>query len=146
MIDITGKEITARCAVVEGAVTLKPGVIRLIKKKSIPKGDVLEAAKIAGMNAAKKTADLLPYCHPLAVESVSLAFVVTRDRVTIRTTVKAHARTGVEMEAFAATAVACLTVYDMCKAFDRDAVIFDIKLVKKTGGKSGPYERASVKR
>ena len=94
----------------------------------------LEAAKIAGLTAAKKTADLLPYCHPLAVESVKLAFTLTRGRVQIKTTVKARARTGVEMEAFAATAMACLTVYDMCKAFDRDAVISDIKLLKKNRG------------
>ncbi|MFA5260824.1 MAG: cyclic pyranopterin monophosphate synthase MoaC [Candidatus Omnitrophota bacterium] len=146
MIDITEKDVTARCAVVEGVVVLKPGVIRLIRNKEVPKGDVLEAAKIAGFNAAKKTADLLPYCHPLAVESVLLDFSLTRDRVRVHTTVKAHARTGVEMEAFTATAVACLTIYDMCKAFDRDAVISDIKLIKKNGGKSGSYERKLVKR
>jgi cyclic pyranopterin phosphate synthase len=141
MIDITDKEATQREAIVEGVVLTRPGVIKLIRNKSLPKGDVLEAAKIAGILAAKRTHEIVPLCHPIAIEFLNMEFFLKGDRIRIRTIAKAKAKTGVEMEAFVATAVSCLTIYDMCKAQDRDMIISDIKLLKKAGGKSGEYER-----
>lgn len=141
MIDIGKKEVTLREAIVEARVYLKAGVIKLIKKKKIPKGDVLEAAKLAGIIAAKKTAELIPFCHPIPIEFVDIKFSLKNKEIEIKATVKGQAKTGVEMEAFTACAVAAITVYDMCKAFDRDAVIKSIMLLKKTGGKSGTYIR-----
>jgi len=141
MIDIGKKEVTLREAIVEARVYLKAGVIKLIKKKEIPKGDVLEAAKLAGIIAAKKTAELIPFCHPIPIEYVDVKVSLKNKEVEIRTTVRSRAKTGVEMEAFTACAIAAVTVYDMCKAFDRDAVIKSIMLLKKSGGKSGNFVR-----
>lgn len=141
MIDIGGKKITRREAVVEARVCLKAGVIKLIKEKKIPKGDVLEAAKLSGMIAAKKTAELIPFCHPIPIEFMDIKFSLSDKEVEIKATVRGEAKTGVEMEAFTACAVSALTVYDMCKAFDREAVITSIMLLKKSGGKSGTYIR-----
>ena len=139
MIDIGKKEITKREAVVKGKVYLKPSVIRAINAKKIPKGDVLEAARIAGILAAKGTPHILPLCHPIPIEYLEIKLTAAKDEVNIIATVRGRARTGVEMEAFTATAVSALTVYDMCKSLDRGAVISEIRLVKKSGGKSGEY-------
>lgn len=141
MVDIAKKIASEREAVVEAQVMLNPSVINTIKKKKISKGDVLQVAEVAGILAAKKTHLLIPLCHPLALEHIGIEFSFYNDHIKIRTTVKAEAKTGVEMEAFVATAIASLTIYDMCKPLDREIVISDIKLLKKTGGKSGPYVR-----
>lgn len=143
MISISDKQVTQREAVVEGFVVLKPEVVGAIKKNKIPKGNVLEAAKVAGILAAKKTPYLIPLCHPIAIEFADIKFSLEKNKIRIITVVRGRAKTGVEMEAFAATAMAALTIYDMCKALDREAVISGIKLIKKTGGKSGAYIRNS---
>lgn len=141
MIDIMNKGITQREAVVEGIVFLKPKVISAIKKRSLPKGDVLAAAKIAGILAAKKTQQLIPLCHPIAIEFIRINFSLGKREIKITSVVRAKAKTGVEMEAFTAVAVCALTIYDMCKALDRTAVISEIKLLKKSGGKSANFIR-----
>lgn len=141
MVDITVKEVSQREAVAEGVVSIRPDVIRAIKKGAVPKGDVLGAARIAGILAAKKTPFTIPLCHPIAIEYVEINFSVEKDKVRITTVVRAAAKTGVEMEALAATAASALTIYDMCKILDREMVISEIKLLKKTGGKSGTYVR-----
>lgn len=141
MVDIGEKKITERVAVVEGKVLLKPSVIRAINERKIPKGDVLEAARVAGILAAKKTPSLIPLCHPIPIEYADIEFSVENREIKIKTTVKGVTKTGVEMEAFTATAVSALTIYDMCKALDREIVISEIKLVKKTGGGRGTYIR-----
>lgn len=141
MIDVSQKDATLREAVVEGKILLKTQVINDIKSKKIPKGDVLEASKIAGIFASKNTPYTLPLCHPIPIERVEIKFTINEDNIVVNATVSGTAKTGVEMEAFHAVSVSCLTIYDMCKAFDREAVITDIKLIKKSGGKSGDYER-----
>lgn len=141
MVDIGDKEVTLREAIVEGAVALSPKAILAIKRNKIPKGDVLEAARLAGIFAAKKTADLIPLCHPISIDHANIEFSLARDSIRIKTTVRGRTKTGVEMEAFTATAVAALTIYDMTKALDREAEISVIRLIKKTGGKSGVYIR-----
>lgn len=141
MLDISEKEITGRQAVVEGRISLQADVLKRIRKKKIPKGDVLETAKIAGILAAKNTPYTIPLCHPIPIDHILMNFEIKEHEIVIRSTVKGKAPTGVEMEAFSAVAAAALTIYDMCKAFDRTAVITDIGLVKKTGGKTGDYER-----
>lgn len=145
MIDISDKDTTEREAVVKGVVSLKPSVLLAIKRKKIPKGDVLEAAKIAGILAAKKTPTLIPLCHPISIEYANIDFSLGKGKIMITTTVKGKAKTGVEMEAFVATAVCALTVYDMCKALDREITISSIRLFKKSGGKSGIYLRRNTK-
>lgn len=141
MVEIGQKEVTLREAVVEGKVFLKPHVIEAVRKNTIKKGNVLEAAKIAGILAAKDTPHIIPLCHPIPIEFMDIKFSVREEDITIITTVKARAKTGVEMEALTATSVAALTIYDMCKYLEKDIVISDIKLMKKTGGKSGTYKR-----
>ncbi len=145
MVDIGGKPITDRRAVAEGFITLAPATLRAIADESIPKGDVLATARIAGILAAKRCGELIPLCHPLAVESVEVDFDIPqlrpgkkkeRVRLHIKAVAKISAKTGVEMEALTAIAVAALTVYDMCKAIDKQMVIGDIRLVSKTGGRS----------
>ena len=141
MIDVGKKKVTEREAVVEGKISIKASLVDAIRRKNIPKGDVLEAARLAGIVAAKKTAELIPLCHPLPLDYVDISFSLGKDSIKVTTTVKAVAKTGVEMEAFAATAVTLLTIYDMCKFKDRTATISDIRLIRKSGGKSGRYER-----
>ena len=143
MVDVTPKAETLRIAVAHGHINAKPETIRLITEQGVAKGDVLEVARIAGIMAAKRTGDLIPLCHPLALTSVKVDVSVNVDanRVEIETEVQTVGRTGVEMEAMTAVSVACLTVYDMCKAVDREMEISDIRLVKKTGGKSGTFVR-----
>lgn len=143
MVDVGGKPITIREAVASGRVIMKPETLRRIKDKEIEKGDVLAVARVAGIMAAKKTSDLIPMCHPLAIENVEIEFHedVQKSEVFIRTKVRCTGKTGVEMEALVATATAALTIYDMCKAIDRGMIISDIKLLKKSGGKSGTFVR-----
>tara|TARA_B100000315_G_C14538373_1_gene569577 strand:+ start:442 stop:891 length:450 start_codon:yes stop_codon:yes gene_type:complete len=141
MIDVGKKEITTREAVVEAKVILKSSVIEMIKGKKLPKGDVLEAARVAGIMAAKKTPQLIPLCHPIPIEYATIDFIIKKKYIRIVTTVRGQAKTGVEMEALAAAAMSALTIYDMCKAFDKGIIISDISLLKKTGGKSGDYIR-----
>ena len=141
MVDIGAKEITKREAVVEGVIYIKPEVIKLIKAKRIPKGDVLEAARLAGILGAKKTPEIIPLCHPIPIEFADIEFSLKEKEIRIRTTVRGRARTGVEMEAFIATSIAALTIYDMCKPIDREMVISEIRLLKKSGGRSGTYVR-----
>ena len=141
MIDISEKEVTQREAIVEARIFLKAKLIELIKKGKIPKGNVLEAAKLAGIIAAKKTSELIPLCHPIPIEYVHIDFQLGKNQIKVTTIVRGNAKTGVEMEAFVATTTACLTIYDMCKGLDRDIVISQIKLMRKTGGKSGAYAR-----
>jgi cyclic pyranopterin phosphate synthase len=141
MVDISGKEETCREAVAEGWVFLKPEVIELIKDKKIPKGDVLEAARLAGILAAKKTPELIVLCHPIPIESIEINFLLKEKEAVITAAVKGRARTGFEMEALTAVSVAALTIYDMCKPIDKDIVISKIRLLSKTGGKSGRYVR-----
>lgn len=141
MIDIGMKKVVEREAIVEGNICLKGAVIADIKNKRIPKGDVLEAARLAGILAAKKTPQLIPLCHPIPIDYAEIAFLAGKNSIKITTTVRGGTKTGVEMEAFTATAVSLLTIYDMCKSLDRGAAIVDIKLMKKSGGKSGTYIR-----
>jgi cyclic pyranopterin phosphate synthase len=141
MIDIGKKKITQREAIVEGELLLKPAVVEAIRKKKIPKGDVLEAARLAGILAAKNTPALIPLCHPIPIEYVDLHFSLHKNKIKIQAIVRAQTKTGVEMEAFVATAISALTIYDMCKPLDRTISISEIKLLKKSGGKSGTYIR-----
>jgi cyclic pyranopterin monophosphate synthase len=146
MVNVGGKPVTQREAVASGRVFLKPETLRLIRDRKIEKGDVLAVARLAGIMAAKRTGEMIPLCHPLGIESVDIAFSIHPDRseIGIESRVKSSGKTGVEMEALAASAVAALTIYDMCKAVDRGMVIGDIKLLKKSGGKSGLYLRREV--
>jgi cyclic pyranopterin phosphate synthase len=143
MVDITGKEATIREAVAVGTVRVKPEVIRMIEESRISKGDVFGTARIAGIMAAKRTADLIPLCHPLALTDVDVQFMndIGKGEITIRAAAKTVGKTGVEMEAMTAVSVAALTIYDMCKSADRGIVLTEIKLVRKRGGKSGTFIR-----
>jgi cyclic pyranopterin monophosphate synthase len=140
MVDVSEKAVTARTATASGRVLVAPGVIELLRGEGVPKGDALAVARIAGIMGAKKTPDLIPLCHPLAVSGVKVELSVADDAVEITATVKTTDRTGVEMEALTAVAVAGLTVVDMIKAVDKRAVITDIRVETKTGGKSGTWE------
>ncbi len=138
MVDISGKPVTARTAKAAGFVEMKLETIRLIRERLIPKGNVFEVAKIAGIMAAKKTHDLIPMCHPLQLNYIDVRFEINEARkaVAIFSEVRLEGKTGVEMEALTAVSVAALAVYDMCKAVDKTMVIRDITLTSKTGGKS----------
>ncbi len=142
MVDVGAKEITERVAIARATVTMQAATIRLIEGKTAKKGDVLAVAQLAGIMAAKKTSDLIPLCHPLALSSVDVRLTVDTKRraVDIEATCKLKGRTGVEMEALTAASVAALTVYDMCKAVDRGMVISEVKLLHKSGGKSGVFD------
>jgi len=142
MVDISQKGVTVREAVAKGKVVMKPGTLRQIKKASLKKGDVIAVARVAGIMAAKKTPDLIPLCHPIPIDDIAIDFDLSgNDCVEITTTVKSTGKTGVEMEALVATAVAALTIYDMAKSVDRGMVIAEICLESKKGGKSGTYRR-----
>jgi cyclic pyranopterin monophosphate synthase len=142
MVDVSDKDETDRIAVAGASVLMKPETLALIASGGVKKGDVLAVARLAGIMAAKRTPDLIPLCHPVALASVTLdlACDAARNAVDITATCKLRGRTGVEMEALTAVSVAALTVYDMCKAVDRGMVISDIRLIHKSGGKSGSYE------
>ena len=143
MVDVSGKAETERIAVAEGRVHMLPSTLELIVSGDVKKGDVLAVARLAGIMAAKKTADLIPLCHPLSLSSVTVDLTPNRDdnTVDIQATCKLAGRTGVEMEALTAVSVAALTVYDMVKAVDRAMTISDIRLSHKSGGKSGTFTR-----
>jgi len=143
MVDVTGKQPTVRVAVAGGSVFMKPETFELIRDQKVKKGNVLETARIAGIMAAKKTSELIPMCHPLHLTHVQVDFDPdeARQRIGIRASVRTIDQTGVEMEAFTAVSVAALTLYDMCKSYDREMRISEIQLLEKSGGKSGPYKR-----
>ena len=141
MVDVSHKEATKRRALARGRVLLKPETLQAIKEGQTKKGDVLAVARIAGIMAAKRTPELIPLCHPLPISSVKLELAVQEDGVLIEAEVTTTAPTGVEMEALTAVSVAALTVYDMIKAVERGAVIDEVYLVEKGGGKSGEYKR-----
>ena len=143
MVDVTAKNATARRAVARCTVTMKPETAAAISSKDIPKGDVIAAARIAGIMAAKRTSDMIPLCHPLQIGAVRIDFEVGETFVVIEAQVDTVDRTGVEMEALHACSVAALTIYDMCKSADKAMSIEGLALWEKTGGKSGPYKRAS---
>jgi cyclic pyranopterin phosphate synthase len=140
MVDVTGKDVTARSATATGRVDLSPGCVALLRGEGVPKGDALAVARVAGIMGAKRTPDLVPLCHPIGLSGVTVDLVVDDEGVAVSATARTADRTGVEMEALTAVTVAALTVYDMCKAIDRGMRIEAVRLVKKSGGKSGTYE------
>jgi len=142
MVDVTAKSATARRAVARCTVNMKKETAAAISNKDIPKGDVIAAARIAGIMAAKRTSDMIPLCHPLQIGAVRIDFEVGDNFVAIEAQVDTVDRTGVEMEALHACSVAALTIYDMCKSADKAMTIEGLALWEKTGGKSGPYKRA----
>ena len=139
MVDISGKADTEREAVAKGLVKMEASTFKLLRKGAMPKGDVLTAAQLAGIMAAKRTPGLIPLCHPLLIGEIKVEFNLDEENSTVEiaATVKSTGKTGVEMEALTATAVAALTIYDMCKAVDRSMRIDSLRLVRKSGGKSG---------
>ncbi|MCX5907788.1 MAG: cyclic pyranopterin monophosphate synthase MoaC [Deltaproteobacteria bacterium] len=147
MVDVGAKPVTERLAIAAGKVSMKPSTLQRILDKKIEKGDVLGVARVAGIMAAKRTSEIIPMCHPLAIHSVEVRFQpdVPRSEVHIETRVKCSGKTGVEMEALLAATASALTIYDMCKAVDRGMVISDIMLLKKSGGKSGIFIRPQKK-
>ena len=145
MVDVTAKKPTVRVAVAEGLVSMKLETFQLIRDQKVKKGNVLETARIAGIMAAKKTSELIPMCHPLHLTHVQVDFDPdeTHHRIRIEAAVRTIDQTGVEMEALTAVSVAALTLYDMCKSYDREMRITAIQLLEKSGGKSGAYKRSS---
>jgi cyclic pyranopterin phosphate synthase len=143
MVDVGGKDVTAREAVAEGLIRMQPATLKLIVEGGHKKGDVFAVARVAGIMAAKKTAELIPLCHAIPLTSVDIELTPDEARAVVycRSAVRTQARTGVEMEALAAVEIALLTIYDMCKAVDRGMTLTDIGLVSKTGGKSGDWRR-----
>ena len=141
MVDVTGKDVTARTATATGRVVVSDEVVALLRGEGVPKGDALAVARIAGIMGAKQTPALVPLCHPLAISGVTVDLEVADDAVEIAATVRTTDRTGVEMEALTAVSVAALTVIDMVKAVDKAAVITDVRVETKTGGKSGDWAR-----
>jgi cyclic pyranopterin phosphate synthase len=144
MVDVGAKAATERLAVAEGYIEMQSATLRSIVAGEVGKGDVLGIARIAGIMASKKTAELIPLCHPIAITHVELSLQpeLAADRVHCRALVKTHGQTGVEMEALTAVQVALLTIYDMCKAVDRGMTIQSVRLLEKSGGKSGPWKRS----
>ncbi|PYS20964.1 MAG: cyclic pyranopterin monophosphate synthase MoaC [Acidobacteria bacterium] len=141
MVDTTEKSATTRRAIASGRVLMSAQTLQAIREHQTPKGDPLETARLAGIIAAKRTAELVPLCHPLPLTHVEVRAELRDDAVYLESEVTTHAQTGVEMEALTAVSVAALTVYDMCKALDKSMVISDVRLELKTGGKSGDYRR-----
>ena len=141
MVDVSGKDVTVRTATAEGRVELSAECVALLRAGGVPKGDVLAVARVAGIMATKRTPELIPLCHPLAIHGVTVDLTVDDDGVAVVATVRTADRTGVEMEALTAVAVACLTVVDMTKAVDKRATISGVQVLAKTGGKSGSWER-----
>ena len=154
MVDVGNKPVTARQAVAEGFIAMSPETLRAIAEERVPKGEVLGTARVAGIMAAKRCGELIPMCHPLPVESVEVQFDVPElepdgrepVRLHVKATARITAKTGVEMEALTAVAVAALTVYDMCKAIDKTMEIGGVRLLSKTGGKSGDWRRPAAPR
>jgi cyclic pyranopterin phosphate synthase len=143
MVDVTEKDATLRQAVARGTVVMQPETLQMIVAGGMKKGDVLGVAKVAGIMGAKQTAELIPMCHPLNITNVEITFNPVEEKhcIEIEAQVKLEGKTGVEMEALTAVAITALTIYDMCKAVDREIVITDIRLVEKKGGKSGHFVR-----
>ncbi len=141
MVDVSGKDVTAREATASGRVLVSEAVVALLRGEGVPKGDALAVARLAGIMGAKQTPALIPLCHPLAISGVTVDLAVADDAVEISATVRTTDRTGVEMEALTAVTVAALTVIDMVKAVDKGAVITDVRIERKTGGKSGEWTR-----
>ena len=143
MVDVSEKEVTSRIAVARGTIHMRPETLELIRQGKVEKGDVFSVARVAGIMAAKKTSELIPMCHPLNITSVQITLIAesTPARVDIEASVRVSGKTGVEMEAMTAVAVAGLTIYDMCKAVDREMALGEIRLVEKSGGKSGTFIR-----
>jgi cyclic pyranopterin phosphate synthase len=143
MVDVSEKEVTSRIAVARGSIHMRLETLELILEGKIEKGDVFSVSRVAGIMAAKKTAELIPMCHPLNITSVEIELSPERNpaRVEIEAVVRVNGKTGVEMEAMAAVSVAGLTIYDMCKAVDREMSLGEIRLIKKSGGKSGTFVR-----
>ena len=141
MVDVTEKAATARTAVAEGRIRMNRETAELIRTGGMAKGDVLAVAQVAGIMAAKRTPDIIPMCHSLRLTGVDIAFTLEEEAVHIRATVRCKGETGVEMEALTAVSAAALTIYDMCKAVQKDMEIGEIRLCRKTGGKSGDYEK-----
>jgi cyclic pyranopterin phosphate synthase len=144
MVDVTPKDPTHRRAIAKGKVFMKPETTSLVARGAVTKGDVLAVARVAGIQAAKRTPDLIPLCHPLLVGSVLVNFHIEDDYIEVEAQVETVDRTGVEMEALTACTVAALTIYDMCKSADRSMVIGDVTLWEKTGGRSGTYRRQPI--
>lgn len=142
MVDISAKQDTVREAHAEGFISMEPDVLKAIRANSMKKGDVLATARIAGIMAAKKTSDLIPLCHPLALSKVAVDFEFQDDGIKVQAMARLTGKTGVEMEALTAASIALLTIYDMSKAMQKDMIIHDIRLLSKTGGKSGDWTAA----
>ena len=141
MVDVGEKKKTVRIAKARGFVKLSPDIVKKIKDNNIPKGNILETARVAGILAAKKTAELIPLCHNIELELVEVDFILKQEGVIIETLAKTTAKTGVEMEAMTACSLAALTIYDMCKMFSKSIEITSIELIEKKGGKSGVYKK-----
>lgn len=140
MVDVSGKDVTTRSATARGRVLMLATTVALLRDGLAKKGDVLATARIAGIMAAKKTSDLIPLCHPLMISKVSVDFQTGDGTVDVETTVKVEGKTGVEMEALTACSVACLTIFDMLKAVDRGMKITELRVIEKSGGKSGLFQ------
>lgn len=153
MVDVSGKDVSTRVATAEGTVYMQPSTLSAIQEGQIKKGDVLAVAQVAGIMGAKKTPEIIPMCHPLAISGVDINFSIHPDpdpenglcSITITATVKVTGQTGVEMEALTAVSITALTIYDMCKAIDKGMIFNDIGLVYKSGGKSGTFTRKNAK-
>jgi cyclic pyranopterin phosphate synthase len=141
MVDVGGKPVTSREAVARGRITMSAEAVRLIRRGAVAKGDPLQTARIAGIMAAKRTSEIVPLCHPLALSSIDVRLIARREGFEIEARVRTTSQTGVEMEALTAVAAAALTIYDMLKAVDREMVIGEIRLMKKSGGRSGAFVR-----
>lgn len=142
MVDVSGKDVTAREAVASGLVTMSPKTREVISSRSLEKGDALEVARIAGIMAAKKTSELIPLCHPIAIDGVELAFEEREQGIGIVATVRTSDKTGVEMEALTAVSIAALTIYDMVKGIERGVEMGEVRLLRKSGGRSGTWSRS----
>ena len=140
MVDVSEKNITLRTAEAYGAIHMDKETVEMIKSGGIKKGDVLAVAQVGGIMAAKRTSDIIPMCHPINTTGIDISFNINSDNIEIFSRVKCKGETGVEMEALTAVSAAALTIYDMCKALQKDMVISEIKLISKTGGKSGDYK------
>ncbi|HCR17119.1 MAG TPA: cyclic pyranopterin monophosphate synthase MoaC [Candidatus Latescibacteria bacterium] len=141
MVDVTQKEATSREAVAAGEIRMSTETVDLIARGELPKGNVLETARLAGIMAAKRTSEIIPLCHPLGVTGIGISFEVSEDRISVEAVVRVPGKTGVEMEALLAASVSLLTIYDMCKAVDKGMAIGNVRLMWKTGGSSGDFVR-----
>ena len=144
MVDVTDKGVTHRTASAAGTIYMNPETIAAVRSGGITKGDVLSVAQVAGIMAAKRTSEIIPMCHPLMLSGIDIRFAVNQNSIDIFSEIRCHGETGVEMEALTAVSAAALTIYDMCKALQKDMTISNIRLLKKTGGVRGNYERYEV--